>query len=425
MNLKNIFLSLIIGGLAILPFVTLAEGPVISDVSVTQDKELAKISWLTNTEADGRIDYGSTESYGYYVSSSNPPSRYHEITIGGFKSETVYHFKITSKTWGGGISQSFDQTFKTSKIKNTVAPGVKDVRTAHSGGTYFIVTFLTDETAEVSLEYDTDQEFKKFKRVNGKKGMSHEIIVKGLKQNTIYWYRLRVKDSDKNETVWGEQRVNTYSSESEKEDLIISRISPAGWTDPLIRENDITLKWHTSRPSLGSVTYHAIKKGSKKIDEKGFYTLDHELILSSLLPGTAYLIKINQRDILGKTAATQEFTLITKSLLVPPSPPAPKPQPKPKNNCNKSNLYGGICLDKDLEKQKSKELSYHMGIEFRGHAPLLSVKNWNVLVQAYTYGGYPVKAIARAIKHGGKTVHPSITWSAWQNSDDYKNYINR
>lgn len=55
----------------------------------------------------------------------------------------------------------------------------------------------------------------------------------------------------------------------------------------------------------------------------------------------------------------------------------------------------------------------------------VSDKNWSTLVDSYVYGGYPIPAIARAIKFGGKTVHPTIPWSAWSQTDTYKEWIKK
>jgi len=51
--------------------------------------------------------------------------------------------------------------------------------------------------------------------------------------------------------------------------------------------------------------------------------------------------------------------------------------------------------------------------------------NWNKLVFARFYGGYTVKDIAYSIRHGGKTVHPTIQKVAWQETDTYRTWINR
>jgi hypothetical protein len=57
-----------------------------------------------------------------------------------------------------------------------------------------------------------------------------------------------------------------------------------------------------------------------------------------------------------------------------------------------------------------------------GQIPI-SARNWNTIVNSYIYGGYPVPAIARAIRFGGRTVHPSIKWKFWKETDTYKTWI--
>ena len=59
-----------------------------------------------------------------------------------------------------------------------------------------------------------------------------------------------------------------------------------------------------------------------------------------------------------------------------------------------------------------------------GRIPVSS-RNWSTLVDSYVYGGYPIPAIARAIKFGGKTVHPTISWSAWSKTALYQEWIKK
>ena len=51
--------------------------------------------------------------------------------------------------------------------------------------------------------------------------------------------------------------------------------------------------------------------------------------------------------------------------------------------------------------------------------------NWFVLTNAYTHGGYSTQAISKTIEFSGKTVHPTIPRSAWQQTIEYQIYINK
>ena len=55
----------------------------------------------------------------------------------------------------------------------------------------------------------------------------------------------------------------------------------------------------------------------------------------------------------------------------------------------------------------------------------ISAENWPTVVNAYIYGDYSVQAIVQAIRYGGKTTHPSIPFRYWQETADYRDYINK
>jgi hypothetical protein len=73
-----------------------------------------------------------------------------------------------------------------------------------------------------------------------------------------------------------------------------------------------------------------------------------------------------------------------------------------------------IELRQKLEKNYSKK-------QLTG----INGKNWNTITNSYIYGGYPVEAIVKAIKFGGKTVHPAISYEKWKGSKDYLEYIKK
>ncbi len=77
----------------------------------------------------------------------------------------------------------------------------------------------------------------------------------------------------------------------------------------------------------------------------------------------------------------------------------------------------------DQEGDKAVELKRELEKYFGAGEIPISARNWNTVVNAYIYGGYPVEAIAKAIKVGGYTVHPSIPWKEWQETSDYKTWM--
>ena len=78
-----------------------------------------------------------------------------------------------------------------------------------------------------------------------------------------------------------------------------------------------------------------------------------------------------------------------------------------------------------VEGQKAAELIVLLRAWFNKPNVPIHRDYWHYYVNAYVYGGYPVEALAKSVVFGGKTVHPTIPWSAWKNSKDYKEYINK
>ncbi len=79
--------------------------------------------------------------------------------------------------------------------------------------------------------------------------------------------------------------------------------------------------------------------------------------------------------------------------------------------------YGKARLSLQQEQAMAKELKNIIDERFPGVE--IDAKHWPTIVNAYVYGGYPPKAIIRAVELGGYTVHPTIPFEQWQKSRDY------
>ncbi|MFZ5391210.1 MAG: fibronectin type III domain-containing protein [Patescibacteria group bacterium] len=398
----------------------------LSQVSVeiknhNQEDSTAVITWYTNLPARGRVDYGLTDSYGYYIGSSLSPRLYHEIVLPNMKSETTYHFKVSASTPEGSYIESFNQTFKTGKLKDTKTPEVDKVRALHWGATWAVITWETNEPADSIVEYSLTDDLAKPKRASSKSNVSqHEVVIKNLKKNTRYFYKVLSKDKDKNQGLSAIRQFTTAQDDTnDQASLVIDRVSPLAAPDPLITQNTVTVKWHTNRPSKGSVQLSAKKQKTRKATEDGYYQTDHQLTVYELAAGTTYTMRIQAKDVFGKSVTA-------KDLIIRTLPEGGLPNPSfDKEHCARDGIYGGYCRDLGAEQNQAQDLKSHLDDVFNGRIPASALRNWFVLVKAYVYGGYPLQSLTQAVKWGGKTVHPTIPWSVWKETADYKNYINR
>ncbi|MCK5511104.1 hypothetical protein KAI65_06235 [Candidatus Parcubacteria bacterium] len=80
--------------------------------------------------------------------------------------------------------------------------------------------------------------------------------------------------------------------------------------------------------------------------------------------------------------------------------------------------------------EKEQELALELRQELENNYTKKQLKgidahNWHTITNSYIYGEYPVEAIVKAIKFGGKTVHPDIYYPLWKTTKDYFDYIDK
>ncbi|MBU1245419.1 MAG: hypothetical protein KKB27_00250, partial [Nanoarchaeota archaeon] len=91
--------------------------PVISDILVSEiTSNTAKIFWKTNENANGLVEYGLSEKYGYLIGNHEQRVYEHSAQILELDSGTEYHFRVISYDASGNKGLSKDLKFKTLEI---------------------------------------------------------------------------------------------------------------------------------------------------------------------------------------------------------------------------------------------------------------------------------------------------------------------
>ena len=98
----------------------LARNPTISNVAVTMITDTSAVAtWTTDILSDSTVDYGVTTQYDHTGSASTQTTT-HSVTMSGLTTNTLYHFRVTSKTPLGGTASSADNMFTTLLTVNPV-----------------------------------------------------------------------------------------------------------------------------------------------------------------------------------------------------------------------------------------------------------------------------------------------------------------
>ncbi len=380
-----------------------------------------QMNFYTSAPATTRIDYGLTKDYGFFNGSSVYKT-YHEIILVGLKSSATYNYRITAVTASGEAAATLNYTFRTGKISQTTNGNlsITNVRLTHVGGDYFIATWQTPLELKGEIRYNTVEDFKRPSKARATRyGNEYESVVTRLKLNTKYYWQVYVYDNDGNYGTSSVQTLTTASIDnSRKEPLVIRDVSPANQADTHISDTAAVISWYTNIPAKANVSVRsAVRGGGGGTVKATVYTTENKAVFTNLKPNTDYTFTIAARDVHGKRLTTGNFGFTTKT-----NTPAPQVAGA-STECYRADWTYQQCRNFNEEKARAEELKTYLNQVYRNNVPPAALRNWYTLVNAYTYGGYSKESIVKAVKWGGKTVHPTIPYSAWQTSQDFKNYI--
>ncbi|OGV91430.1 hypothetical protein A3A66_00040 [Microgenomates group bacterium RIFCSPLOWO2_01_FULL_46_13] len=253
---------------------TIMNAPTISSVTVSEITQTqAKISWSTDKETTGEVQYGRTTSYGSTATDSTY-STSHTITLGSLSSDTTYHYKIKTTDRNSQSTETSDNTFAASKTATTVTvtqtttttvtKTVADTTLPTTGlKTDFTKIYslapeisgtASDDSGVSQVDYSLDDGLNwlpvSFQSAIGKKSITFNFTPTILDDGT-YKIRVRVTDPSGNQTV------------SKAYKLIIDRLPPEVGPSllslgPLIFERDAKGNLYTVAGLDQKITLSAI-----------------------------------------------------------------------------------------------------------------------------------------------------------------------
>jgi fibro-slime domain-containing protein len=312
--IKKINITLVIIAL-LLPFLPVSAA---DDIIITNMKAevlsdgRAKISWNTDVNSTGKVEYGLGSWYLNAYVESNQSKRYHEVLLGNLLSDTKYYYQITAKN-SAGQTVSFIQSFKTSVFKSVTAPYITNADVVYVAGTAAVVTWQTDEPASTYLEYGVYESY--IKSIGGRGYTTdHVVIITGLKPSTKYSVRFNSTDKDGNRSSTHMREFTTINNTTiDKATLTINKFNPNSANDPGVYDKKITVKFQSNHWAKARVTISAPGKQTQSVQLD--YETKHETEFTELSPATDYKITVRLDDIYGK-AIEKEYMVKTKSTVI-------------------------------------------------------------------------------------------------------------
>ncbi len=275
----------------------------------------ALISWSTNKPSTACVEFGQGKNYEFTTCANEPNNQNHVIELANLRPETWYRYRIVSEA---GIErvESLANTFKTGKRIDNEVPKISNVRVDYVGASIAFITWNTDEPTSSIVEYGIDRVDER-RISNSRRLEEHGIKIKGLKENTTYFFRIIATDEAGNQSRIVPMTFKTYfSKDIDNRPPKFLEVSPITSSDPGIRETTAYISWVTSRPAHGSVLYGTdpdklYKRVSVQVPRK-----KQSIEITNLTPGKQYYYRILIKDILGKSGAapskTATYTFVTK-----------------------------------------------------------------------------------------------------------------
>jgi hypothetical protein len=399
--------------------------PVISDIHTSYiTGGTVTYVFRTNKPTTGCINSGTDQSNLDKQDCDGGGLTLHEIVSTGLASSTMYIYRAYAKDSLDQEILSVYYNVRTLNFNDNEIPDLSlslvgyQPEAVNASETKMIITYRANRPVEGKISWSvTSKTYTNEIVFPSPRTATQVLTLSGLNYSKQYYYALQAKDIFNNELTTLEQTFTTPPSSVQDPNLdpdldgLTNAQETTYGTDPLKADTD-----GDGYSDSDEIEHGYNPLGTGRLDEQNQVPSDPNL----------------DSDSDGLTNA-QETTYGTDPLKADTDGDGYLDGDEVANGFNpigsgKLILYAyqkPRLKNLSQEQQKASSLNSQLKTKLKRSSLRLPQNQWQTLLKAYVYGEYPVEAIYKAIIHGGKTVHPTIPWSIWKDSRDYKYYINR
>lgn len=321
----------------------------------------ATINFTTDEIGNSRIEYGTDAGYGQGTNLNTTLSLNHSVALSSLTPNTLYHYRIITSDEIGNETITSDETFTTLALSNvgvtsgtsetttittvpvqptqptqpvqliqptqpvqvtiqtpsdTTAPVISGIGTASLGITDATLAWSTNELANSTLEYGTNQNYGTHATIPLSALLSHSATLTGLSPNTTYYYCIHATDLSQNSS-----NSCPHSFTTDAAPVTIPQ-TPTDTTAPQISlitvvpiaTSTATIGWTTNELATSSLQYGLTTNYGSTVYLAGASALTHSTSLSGLQPNTTYHFRIISTDAAGNTQMSVDETFSTEAL---------------------------------------------------------------------------------------------------------------
>jgi len=159
------------------------EALTISSIVVTTNSDTSvTISWATNRDATGMVDYGTTTTYGS-ESSTTASGTEHSVTLTGLTAGQTYNYKVTVTAADDVTASSANKTFNTTQLVISDISYVPNNRGA-------VISWSTDDPSSSQVQWGLTTAYGSTSTLDATLEVDHSVAIDGCTPETVYHYKV-------------------------------------------------------------------------------------------------------------------------------------------------------------------------------------------------------------------------------------------
>lgn len=299
-----------------------ALAPKLTNIGVSS----ATVEWYADQDTDSVVEFKAVNDPKWITIGDRVVKRYneaHSVRLFGLNPKTEYEYKIISRNYLGNEDVVGDNEPEkvylpkliTSEFNVSGEAAITTTSTAE-------VTWKTNlDASSAFIEYQLNRSTGDDAQ-GGTAGVepgvlasspkSHKVVVKGLRSNRTYTYKIKSISTDGFIT---ETQFLTFKTKNFDSDQFTIAPSSSNVAERQITSTTAQIVWQTSLPGSSWVDYSTTSGKYETSAGNDNPTLQHVVVVEGLVPGTTYYYRVRSKDENELEYTSQEYSF--KAILKP------------------------------------------------------------------------------------------------------------
>ena len=272
------------------------------------------ISWTTGEASNSTVDYGTTIAYGDSDGDSAESVTSHSVALAGLTPGTPYYFRVKSRD-SAGNEGSADNTGAGYTFTTTASPAISAVSSGTPGQTSATITWTTTTNSDSLVEWGATATPDSSWTTVGNRAesvTSHSVAISGLTMSTTYYFQVKSRDSEGNQTT--ANNSGAYYSFSTGADSTAPTITTAPTASNALN-NSAVISWVTGEAGTTQISYSTTSGfawgAGTTSTLKSEYDYNHSVSLTGLTRNTTYFVLARSLDASGNPTTSSQISFTT------------------------------------------------------------------------------------------------------------------